>query len=222
MTGMMRLPLHRVQLMRPTRRTLVARVPWMRAIAVVYFAVALALLGAGVIPGSPVEALGWALVAFGVAHAANAVASDGVQGRGLLGAVGAAYAVSGSLLLVDPLLGRLMLLAAVSTTFVLGGIVLAVAAVASRHAQWTTAAASGVAIAGYGAAVALEWPLPAVSALAVTFGLAAAAQGAACLRLARAGERLAQKNLLGLRKNPRTRQPSGARATCLLPFGRQT
>lgn len=183
----MRLPLHRVQLMRPTRRTLAARAPWMRAIAVAFFAVALALLGIGVIPGSPVEALGWALVAFGVVHAADAVASDGLQARGLLGAVGAAYAVSGSLLLVDPVLGRIILLTAASVSFILGGIVLAVAAVASRHAQWTTAAASGVAIAGYGAAVALEWPVPADPALAITFGLAAAAQGAACLRLARAG-----------------------------------
>jgi uncharacterized membrane protein HdeD (DUF308 family) len=218
----MKLSVHRVQLMRPTRGALAARAPWLRPIAAAFFAVALALLAAGVIPGSPVEALGWSLVAFGILHAGNAVAADGAQARGLLCAVGAAYAVSGSLLLVDPILGRLLLLAAVAGTLVPGGIALAVDALASRHAQWRAAAASGIAIAGFGGAVAFEWPLPAVSALAITFGLAAAAQGAACLRLARVGERVAQKNLLGLRKNPSTRQPSGARATCLLPFGRQT
>ena len=218
----MRLSLHRVQLMRPTRCALAARAPWMRAIAVVFFAVALALLGAGVIPSSPTEALGWTLVVLGIAYTCNAAAAGGAQARRLLCAVGAAYAVSGSLLLVDPILGRLLLLAAVAVTFVPGGIVLAVDAAVSRHAQWPTAAISGIAIAVFGAAVAFEWPLPAVSALAITFGLAAAAQGTACLRLARAGERLRQKNLLGLRKNPSTRQPSGARATCLLPFGRQT
>ncbi|HSD54811.1 MAG TPA: hypothetical protein VLC47_11635 [Burkholderiales bacterium] len=218
----MTLSLHRVQLMRPTRCALAGRAPWMLSVAAAFFAVALALLGAGVIPGPPAEALGWALVALGIAYSCNAAAADGAQARGLLCAVGAAYAVSGSLLVVDPVLGRLLLLAAVAMTFVPGGIVLAVDAATSRHARWPTAAVSGIAIAVFGAAVAVEWPFPAVSALAITFGLAAAAQGTACLRLARAGQRLSQKNLLGLRKNPSTRQPSGARATCLLPFGRQT
>jgi uncharacterized membrane protein HdeD (DUF308 family) len=218
----MKLSLHRVQLMRPTRSALAERVPWMWLLAAAYCAVACALLGVGVIPGWTVAALGWSLVAFGLVYACNAAAADGAQARGLLCAVGAAYAVSGGLVLADPILGRLLLLVAIAVTLVLGGIALVIDAAASRHAQWPTAAASGAAIAVFGAAVAFEWPLPPESALAITFGLAAAAQAAACLRLAQVGDRLRQKNLFGLRKNPSTRHPSGARATWRLPFGRQT
>jgi len=210
--------------MRPTRTALATHAPWLRAVAVTFFAIAVALLGAsaGLMPGARVAALGWSLVALGVAYAGSAFASDGAQARGLLASGAAAYGVSGSLLLVEPFLGALLLFAAVAVALTLGGIGQAAAAAAERHAQWTTAFASGLAIAAFGVAVALRWPLSAVSALATTFGLAAAAQGAACLRLAAAGERLAWKNLLGLRKNPGTRQPSGACATCMLPFGRQT
>ena len=164
-------------------------------------------------PGPAVAALGWSLVALGAAYAGVALAADGAQARGLLAAVGAAYAVCGSLLIVDPLLGPMLMLAAVSVTFVLGGLAQAIDAVARPHAQSASALAAGLVIAALGAAVGLEWPIPAIPALGIAFGLAAAAQAAACLRLALAGERLAQRNLLGLRKNPSTRQPSGARAT---------
>ena len=201
--------------MRPTRAALAAHAPRTRALAFVLFAVALALLaaGAGLMPGPAVAALGWSLVALGAAYAGVALAADGAQARGLLAAVGAAYAVCGSLLIVDPLLGPMLMLAAVSVTFVLGGLAQAIDAVARPHAQSASALAAGLVIAALGAAVGLEWPLPAIPALGIAFGLAAAAQAAACLRLALAGERLAQRNLLGLRKNPSTRQPSGARAT---------
>ena len=163
-------------------------------------------------PGSAVAALGWSLVALGAAYAAVALAVDGAQARGLLVAVGAAYAVCGSTLLVEPLVGPLLLLAAVSVMLALGGLAQAVAAAVRPHAQSPTAIAAGLLIVTLGVAIGLEWPLPAVPALGIAFGLAAAAQGAACLRLALAGERLAQRNLLGFRKNPSTRQPSGARA----------
>jgi len=207
--------MRRLQLMRPTRAALAAHAPRTRALAFVLFAVALALLaaGAGLMPGPAVAALGWSLVALGAAYAGVALAADGAQARGLLAAVGAAYAVCGSLLIVDPLLGPMLMLAAVSVTFVLGGLAQAIDAVARPHAQSASALAAGLVIAALGAAVGLEWPLPAIPALGIAFGLAAAAQAAACLRLALAGERLAQRNLLGLRKNPSTRQPSGARAT---------
>lgn len=219
----MRLSLHRVQLMRPTRGALAARAPWMWPLAAAFFSVACVLLGAAVLPGTSAAVVGWSLVAFGIVYACNAAAAaGGTEARGLLCAVGAAYAVSGGVLLLDPILGRLLLLAAIAVTLVPGGIALAVDAAVSRHAQWRIAAASGVAIAVFGIAVAFEWPLPALSALAITFGLAAAAQGAACLRLAHVGERVRQKNLFGLRKNPSTRHPSGARATWRLPFGRHT
>ena len=201
--------------MRPTRAALAAHAPRTRALAFVLFAVALALLaaGAGLMPGPAVAALGWSLVALGAAYAGVALAADGAQARGLLAAVGAAYAVCGSLLIVDPLLGPMLMLAAVSVTFVLGGLAQAIDAVARPHAQSASALAAWLVIAALGAAVGLECPLPAIPALGIAFGLAAAAQAAACLRLALAGERLAQRNLLGLRKNPSTRQPSGARAT---------
>jgi uncharacterized membrane protein HdeD (DUF308 family) len=207
--------MRRLQLMRPTRAALASHAPRTRALAFVLFAVALALLaaGAGLMPGPAVAALGWSLVALGAAYAGVALAADGAQARGLLAAVGAAYAVCGSLLIVDPLLGPMLMLAAVSVTFVLGGLAQAIDAVARPHAQSASALAAGLVIAALGAAVGLEWPLPAIPALGIAFGLAAAAQAAACLRLALAGERLAQRNLLGLRKNPSTRQPSGARAT---------
>jgi uncharacterized membrane protein HdeD (DUF308 family) len=205
----------RLRLMRPTRAALATRAPTTRALAIALFAIALALLaaGGGLMPGPAVAALGWALVALGSAYAGVALATDGAQARGLLAAVGAAYAVCGRLLLVEPLLGPLLLLAAVSVTLVVGGVAQAIDAVARPHAQSASAFAAGLAIAALGAAVGFEWPLPAVPALGIAFGLAAAAQGAACLRLALAGERLAQRNLFGLRKNPSTRQPSGARAT---------
>jgi uncharacterized membrane protein HdeD (DUF308 family) len=216
--------MHRLRLIRPSRAALAAHARQARWLGIVLFAVALALLaaGAGLLPGPATGALGGSLVALGVAYAGVAFAADGAQARGLLAAVGAAYGVCGSLLLTDPVLGPLLLLAAVSTVFVLGGLAQAITAVVRPHAQSASALAAGLLIAALGAAVGLEWPLPAVPALGIAFGLAAAAQAAACFRLALAGERLAQRNLFGLRKNPSTRQPSGARATWRLPPGRQT
>ena len=207
--------MRRLQLIRPTRAALAAHAPTTRALAFVFLAVALALLAAaaGLMPGPAVAALGWSLVTLGAAYAGVAVTADGAQARGLLAAVGAAYAVCGSLLIVDPLLGPMLMLAAVSVTFVLGGLGQAIDAIARPHAQSASALAAGLVIAALGAAVGLEWPLPAVPSLGIVFGLAAAGQAAACLRLALAGDRLAQRNLLGLRKTPSTRQPSGARAT---------
>ena len=206
--------MRRLQLMRPTRAALAVHAPANKVLAFLLFAVALALLaaGAGLMPGPAVAALGWSLVALGAAYAAVALAVDGAQARGLLVAVGAAYAVCGSTLLVEPLVGPLLLLAAVSVMLALGGLAQAAAAAVRPHAQSPTAIAAGLLIATLGVAIGLEWPLPAVPALGIAFGLAAAAQGAACLRLALAGERLVQRNLLGFRKNPSTRQPSGARA----------
>jgi len=207
--------MRRLQLMRPRRAALAARAPTARALAIVLFAVALSLLaaGAGLMPGSAAAALGWSLAALGAAYAGVALVADGAQARGLVAAVGAAYAVCGGLLLVDPLVGPLLLLAALSVALSLGGLAQALAAAVRPHAQSAAAISAGLLLVALGAAVGLEWPLPAVPALGIAFGLAAAAQGAACLRLALAGERLAQRNLLGFRKNPSTRQPSGARAT---------
>jgi uncharacterized membrane protein HdeD (DUF308 family) len=208
---------HRPHLMRPTRAVLFEYRRWVKALAVAFFAIGFALLvtAADGSAGRAVAALGWSLVAFGAAYAAAAFTVQGAEPR-------AAYAVCGSVILVDPVLGPLLLFVAVSFAFVVGGIVQAIAAVARRHAQSVPALVSGIAIAALGVAIAREWPLAPVPALAVAFGLAAAAQGAACLRLAAAGERLAQRNLFGLRKNPSTRQPSGERATWRLPPGRQT
>jgi hypothetical protein len=216
--------MRRLRLMRPTRASLAAHAPTTRALAIALFAIALALLaaGAGLMPGPAVAGLGWSLVALGVAYGGVALAADGAQTRGLLAAVSAAYGVCGSLLLVDPLLGPVLLLAALSVTLGVGGLAQVIAAVARPHAQSAPAVGAGLAIVALGAAVGFEWPLPAVPALGIAFGLAAGAEAAACLRLALAGERLAQRNLLGLRKNPSTRQPSGARATWRLPPGRQT
>jgi uncharacterized membrane protein HdeD (DUF308 family) len=204
----------RLQLMHPRRATLAARAPATKALAVALFAVGLALLaaGAGLMPGPAAAALGWSLVALGAAYAGVAFVADGAQARGLLVAVAAAYAVCGGVLLVDPLVGPVLLLAAVSVTLSLGGLAQAIAAAVRPHAQSSSALAAGLLIVALGAAIGLEWPLPAIPALGIAFGLAATALGAACLRLAFAGERLAQRNLLGFRKTPSTRQPSGARA----------
>ena len=214
----------RPQLIRPTRAALFERRRWAKALAVAFFMIALALLATAAdgSTGRAVAALGWWLVAFGAAYAAASFTVQGAEPRGLLAATGAAYAVCGSVVLVEPVLGQLLLIATVSFAFVAGGIVQAVAATGRWHAQSVPALVSGIAIMALGVAIASEWPLAPVPALAVAFGLAAAAQGAACFRLAAAGERLAQRNLLGLRKNPSTRQPSGERATWRLPPGRQT
>lgn len=207
--------MRRLRLMRPSRAALAAHAAATRALAIALFAIALALLaaGAGLMPGSAVAGLGWSLVALGIAYGGVALVAGSAEARGLLAAIGAAYAVCGSLLLVEPLLGPLLLLAALSVTLGVGGLAQVVASVARPHAQSAPAVAAGLAMVALGAAVGFEWPLPAAPALGIAFGLAAAAQAAACLRLALAGERLAQRNLLGLRKNPSTRQPSGARAT---------
>jgi uncharacterized membrane protein HdeD (DUF308 family) len=214
----------RFKFMRPKRRALAARWQWARALAIAFFAAALALIAGttGLAPAGATVALGWSLVALGAVYAGGALRADGGQARGLLAAVGAAYGVCGCLLLVDAVLGPLLLLVAVSVALILGGIVQAVVAIARPHAQSAPAFGFGLALAALGAAVALEWPLAVIPALGTVFGMAAAAQGAAYLRLAAAGERLAQRNLFGLRKNPSTRHPSGARATWRLPFGRQT
>ncbi len=204
----------RPQLMRPRRAALAIHAGTNKALAILLFTVAFLLVtaGVGLAPGSAATALGGSLVALGIAYAGVALVADGAQARGLLAAVGAAYAVCGGLLLVDPLVGPLLLLAAVSVTLSFGGLAQAVAAAVRPHAQSSTALAAGLLIVALGVAIGLEWPLRAVPALGIAFGLAAAAQGAACLRLALAGERLAQRNLFGFRKNPSTRQPSGARA----------
>jgi len=211
----------RPQLMRPTRAALFERRRWAKALAAVFFLIALALLAAAA-AGDAEAALGWSLVAFGAAYAAASFTAQGAEPRALLAAIGAAYAVCGSVVLVEPVLGPLLLFVTVSSAFVVGGVVQSVAAVARWHAQSIPALVSGIAIMALGVAIAREWPLAPVPALAVAFSLAAAAQGAACLRLAAAGERLAQRNLFGFRKKPSTRQPSGERATWRLPPGRQT
>ncbi len=214
----------RLTLMRPTRGALAAHWQWTRALAIAFFTTAIVLLvgGTGLVPVRAAVALGWSLIALGAVYACGAFTAGGAQARGLLTAVGAAYAVCGGLLLVDAVLGLLLLLVAVSGALILGGIVQVVVAIARPHAQSTPALVSGLALAALGGAVALEWPLAPVPGLATVFGLAAAAQGAASLRRAAAGERLAQRNLFGLRKKPSTRQPSGARAIWRLPVGRQT
>src|SRR4029453_5134733 len=145
--------------MRPTRAVLFERRQWAKAFAVAFFAISLALLAtaAGGLAEGASAALGGSLVAFGAAYAAASFTAQGAQPRGLLGAIGAAYAVCGSVVLLEPVLGPLLLLGTVSFAFVVGGIVQAVAAAVRQHAQSAPALVSGIAIAALGLAIAREW-----------------------------------------------------------------
>ena len=185
----------RLQLIRPARAALAAGWGWQRAAAASFFLVALAMFATALDPAP--RALGWSLVALGGAHALSALSPLGLQARGLLAAVGAAYAVCGSLLIVDPLAGPVLLLAALAFALFVGGLVQAIAAIARRHAQSAWAVAGGLAIAALGAMVAFRWPFPMLPTLGVTLGIAAAAEGAVCLKFAAVGKRLAQRKRRG-------------------------
>ena len=116
----------------------------------------------------------------------------GVRARGFQAAVTLGYAEAGAVLLFDPQIGPLLLLFALSAAFAIGGVAQVAAAVIRPHVQSRWEAASGVLLVALGAMVALQWPLSAIPSLCAVFGLAAAAQGSAYLRVATVGARLAQ------------------------------
>jgi uncharacterized membrane protein HdeD (DUF308 family) len=219
----------RIQLIKPRRSDLAERWKWMRGVGAGFLIVGAGAVSAAVLvpAGALAAPLGWALIGLAVAYGAGALALTSSPTLGLQLVLVLAYALWGVSLLLDPDLGPLLLLVAMAGTFVLGGAAQAIAAVLKPHAQARWEALCGLILVAVGAMVGSQWPLSGTPALCVAFGLAAAAQGAAYLRLSAAGARLAarpphQRNLFGRRKNPSTRQPSGARAVWRLPFGRQT
>jgi uncharacterized membrane protein HdeD (DUF308 family) len=183
----------RLQLVRPTRAELVARWKWHRTLGAGFLAVAACtVVSAIALPRAMlVTALAWSLFALAAAYGLAAFLMQGERGRGLQATVALAYAEAGAVLLVDAQFGPPLLLIALSSAFAIGGIAQSVAALLRRHAQWLWEAAAGVLLVVLAAMMALRWPLSAAPWLCVAFGLAAAAQGAAYLRLGRAGARLA-------------------------------
>jgi uncharacterized membrane protein HdeD (DUF308 family) len=135
--------------------------------------------------------LAWSLLGLAVAYAAAAFVMKSERARGFQAAVTLGYAQTGAILLIDPQLGPLLLLFALSGAFALGGLAQVGAALLRPHAQSRWEAASGLLLIALGAMVALQWPLSAIPSLCAAFGLAAAAQGSAYLRLAKTGARLA-------------------------------
>ena len=184
----------RLQLVQPTRSELAARWKWHRALGAAFLGVAAGVSASAIVfpSGTLVTALAWSLLGLAAAYGAGAFLMRGERARGFQAAVTLAYAEAGVVLLVDPRFGPLLLLFALSAAFALGGVAQLTAAVIRPHAQSRWESASGLLLVALGAMVALQWPLPAIPSLCAAFGLAAAAQGTAYLRLASAGARLAE------------------------------
>jgi uncharacterized membrane protein HdeD (DUF308 family) len=183
----------RLQLVQPTRRELAARCTWHEALGVAFLVVAAGILAGAVLvpPGELAAPFAWSLLALALVYAAAALVMTGDRARGFQLAVTLAYAEAGVVLLFDPQVGALLLLFTASAAFALGGVAQLAAAVFRPHAQSRWEAGSGAALVALGAMVALQWPLSGIPSLCAVFGLAAAAQGSAYLRLAGAGARLA-------------------------------
>jgi uncharacterized membrane protein HdeD (DUF308 family) len=184
----------RLHLVKPARSELAARWKWHRALGAAFLGVAAGAVAAAIVlpPGTLATALAWSLLGLAAAYAAGAVLMKGERARGFQAAVTLAYAEAGAVLLLDPQFGPLLLLFALSAAFAIGGVAQVAAAVIRPHAQSRWESASGLLLVALGAMVALQWPLSAMPSLGVAFGLAAAAQGTAYLRLASAGARLAE------------------------------
>jgi uncharacterized membrane protein HdeD (DUF308 family) len=180
----------RLQLVRPTRSELAARWKWHRALGAVFLALAAGALACAF--QGRVTPLAWTLLGLAVTYGAAALVMTGERARGFQAAVALAYAEAGAVLLFDPQIGPLLLLFALSAAFAIGGAAQVTAAVIKPHAQSRWEAAAGLLLVALGAMVALQWPLPAIPSLCAAFGLAAAAQGSAYLRVAAAGARLAE------------------------------
>jgi uncharacterized membrane protein HdeD (DUF308 family) len=191
----------RLQLLQPTRAELAARWPWLRGVATAFIAIAAGLAGGaiGFVPIPLAALLGWSLIALGVSYCAGGFAMRGERTRWIPLAIGPAYAVSGAFVLTDPPIASLLLLLAISGAFVLGGIATMIGALVKRHAQLRRAMAAGGFAAALGLMVGSQWPVSGVSALCVAFAVIAAVQGAAYLRLALVGQRLARVRPLPVR-----------------------
>jgi uncharacterized membrane protein HdeD (DUF308 family) len=184
----------RLQLVQPTRSELVARWKWHRALGAAFLGVAAGAFASAIAfpPGLLVTALAWSLLGLAAAYGAGALLMRGERARGFQAAVTLGYAEAGAVLLLDPQFGPLLLLFALSAAFAIGGVAQLAAAVIRPHAQSRWESASGLLLVVLGAMVALQWPLSAIPSLCAAFGLAAAAQGTAYLRLASAGARLTE------------------------------
>jgi len=191
----------RLQLLQPTRAELAARWPLLRGVATAFIAIAAGLAGAaiGFVPIGLAAFLGWSLIALGASYCAAGFAMRGERARWIPLAIGPGYAASGAFVLSDPAIASLLLLLAISGTFVLGGIATMIAALVRRHAQLRRAIAAGGFAAAIGLMVGSQWPLSGLAALSVAFAVVAAVQGAAYLRLALVGERLARVRPLPIR-----------------------
>jgi uncharacterized membrane protein HdeD (DUF308 family) len=191
----------RLQLLQPTRAELAARWPWLRGVATAFIAIAAGLAGGviGFVPIPLAALLGWSLIGLSASYCAAGFAMRGERTRWIPLAIGPGYAVSGAFVLTDPPIASLLLLLAISGTFVFGGLATMIAALVRRHAQLRRAIASGGFAAVIGLMVGFQWPLSGLSALCVAFAVIAAVQGTAYLRLALVGERLARVRPLPVR-----------------------
>jgi len=191
----------RLQLLQPTRAELAARWPWLRGVATAFIAIAAGLAGGviGFVPIPLAALLGWSLIGLGASYCAAGFAMRGERTRWIPLAIGPGYAVSGAFVLTDPPIASLLLLLAISGTFVFGGLATMIAALVRRHAQLRRAIAAGGFAAVIGLMVGFQWPLSGLSALCVAFAVIAAVQGTAYLRLALVGERLARVRPLPVR-----------------------
>jgi uncharacterized membrane protein HdeD (DUF308 family) len=191
----------RLQLLQPTRAELAARWLWLRGVATAFIAIAAGLAGGviGFVPIPLAALLGWSLIGLSASYCAAGFAMRGERTRWIPLAIGPGYAVSGAFVLTDPPIASLLLLLAISGTFVFGGLATMIAALVRRHAQLRRAIASGGFAAVIGLMVGFQWPLSGLSALCVAFAVIAAVQGTAYLRLALVGERLARVRPLPVR-----------------------
>lgn len=180
----------RPQLVRPKRAELAARWKWHRALGGAFLTLAIGAVACAI--AGRATPLAWTLLGLAVVYGAAALVMTGERARALQAGVALAYGEAGAVLLLDPLAGVLLLLFALSAAFAIGGAAQVAAAVIRPHAQSRWEAASGLLLVAIATVVAAQWPLSAIPSLGAVFGFAAAAQGAAYLRIARTGARLAE------------------------------
>lgn len=134
---------------------------------------------------------GMLLVMGGALYGMGFFTACGVRACALQALVGASYLVAGLFVALDPLLGSLLVNFALVALLVLVGAAQTARALWARHRQWLAAAAAGLAMVGLGIMIPVAVRLPAPWLVGLAVGVALCAQGAAYLRLGKAGQRLA-------------------------------
>jgi uncharacterized membrane protein HdeD (DUF308 family) len=182
-----------MRIAQPTRAEIRAHWPWFAAVGAGMLGVGAAALVCVVMVKDewwgPLP--GMLLVMGGALYGMGFFTACGVRACTVQALVGASYLVAGLFVALDPLLGSLLVNLAVVALLVLVGAAQTVRALWVRHRQWLSAATAGLAMVGLGVTIPVAVRLPAPWLVGLVVGVALCAQGAAYLRLGKAGQRLA-------------------------------